>query len=74
MVEDKLYQRVDATPMHPWTPDESMDGVSVSKNDVDAGSPKAGDMIAHNPSKPEDRWLVAEGYFKAHFKLSRKQA
>lgn len=39
-------------------------GVSVSDADLEAGSPKAGDMIARSPKNPEDRWLVAAKYFR----------
>jgi hypothetical protein len=42
--------------------------VSVSQADLFAGSPKPGDMIARNPNNHEDKWLVAEQYFKDNFK------
>lgn len=47
-----------------WTPGYDMLGVSVSDADLEAGSPKAGDMIARNPQNPADRWLVAAKYFR----------
>ena len=44
------------------------DFISVSKADLDNGSPKFGDMIARNPKNHDDQWLVAEQYFKDNFK------
>lgn len=44
-----------------------MSRVSVSAPDKEAGSPKAGDMIAINPKNPDDRWLVAAAYFADNF-------
>jgi hypothetical protein len=41
----------------------AMDGISISKEDFAAGSPKAGDMIARNPKNHADQWLVAAQYF-----------
>lgn len=38
--------------------------VSVSVADLNAGSPKMGDMIARNPKNHEDQWLVAKAYFE----------
>lgn len=43
------------------------DGISVSAEDVKAGSPKAGDMIARNPKNHDDQWLVAAQYFADNF-------
>ena len=42
-------------------------GISVSKADKKAGSPKEGDMIARNPKNHEDQWLIAANYFKDNF-------
>jgi hypothetical protein len=63
----KLYRKKGASPMTPWTPTTDMAGVSVSEADKATGSPQEGDMIAHNPANPSDRWLVAEAYFLKHF-------
>lgn len=41
--------------------------VSISAEDLMAGSPKIGDMIARNPSNYLDQWLVSEKYFKDNF-------
>ena len=41
--------------------------VSISEVDKQNGSPKIGDMIARNPKNHNDKWLVAEQYFKDNF-------
>jgi hypothetical protein len=41
--------------------------VSISLPDLEAGSPKAGDMIARNPKNHDDQWLVAAAYFADNF-------
>jgi len=41
--------------------------VSISIEDLSAGSPKIGDMIARNPKNHSDQWLVSEQYFKDNF-------
>lgn len=53
--------------MQSWNPDIHMQGVSISEADLKAGSPKLGDMIAENPSDPNDRWLVARSYFLENY-------
>ena len=53
--------------MTPWVPDFDIYGVSISGPDKEAGSPKAGDMIARNPKNHDDRWLVAAQYFADNF-------
>lgn len=63
----KNYRKKGTQPMAPWGPMTDMTGVSVSEADKAIGSPKTGDMIAHNPDKPTDRWLVEEAYFRKHF-------
>lgn len=45
------------------------EGISVSHEDVVAGSPKEGDMIARNPKNHKDKWLVAKQYFNDNFEL-----
>jgi len=42
-------------------------GVSISKVDLENGSPKQGGMIARNPENHNDQWLVAADYFTANF-------
>ena len=41
--------------------------VSISEEDLKAGSPKIGDMIARNPKNHADMWLVAQKYFEDNF-------
>lgn len=44
-------------------------GISISKADINNGSPNPGDMIARNPDNHNDQWLVAAQYFKDNFEL-----
>jgi hypothetical protein len=44
-----------------------MDDISMSAEDLKAGSPKPGDMIARNPKNHADQWLVAAQYFADNF-------
>lgn len=53
--------------LRPWNPGDDMSGVSISQPDKEAGSPKAGDMIARNPKNHADQWLVAAQYFADNF-------
>lgn len=43
--------------------------ISISQADLEAGSPKLGDMIARNPRNHLDQWLVAQQYFQDNFEL-----
>ena len=63
----KQYRRTQIAEMRPYVPGESMNGISLSEPDNDAGSPKAGDMIARNPKNYADQWLVAAQYFADNF-------
>ncbi len=68
MSEWKQYRRKNISEMRPYIDGEILDSkVSISQADLDAGSPKVGDMIAHNPKNHNDQWLVAEEYFKNNF-------
>lgn len=49
-------------PMMQWN-------ISISSEDLKAGSPKIGDMIARNPKNHLNEWLVAEQYFKDNFEI-----
>lgn len=64
------YRKKGVQPMEPWTPDTSLFGVSITEPDRDAGSPQEGDMIAHSPANPADRWLVAKAYFEQNYEES----
>ena len=61
------YRRKQIAELRPYTPGESMDRISVSAPDREAGSPKVGDMIARNPANHDDQWLVAKLYFIENF-------
>ena len=63
----KQYRRTQIAEMRPYHPGESVDGISISGADRDAGSPKPGDMIARNPKNHADRWLVTAQYFIDNF-------
>lgn len=63
----KQYRRKELAELKPYVLDETLDGVSISKPDLEAGSPKLGDMIARNPKNHDDKWLVAAQYFKDNF-------
>lgn len=65
----KQYRRVQIAEMRPYEPGETLEGVSVSAVDREAGSPKEGDMIARNPKNhKDDLWLVARQYFEDNFR------
>jgi hypothetical protein len=61
------YRRTQIAEMEPWIEGYDMTGVSVSKPDKEAGSPRPGDMIARNPQDHGDRWLVTAKYFADNF-------
>jgi len=64
----KKYKRTNVSEMRPYSTDETLDEVvSISKADLDGGSPKDGDMIARNVDDHGDQWLVAGEYFKNNF-------
>ena len=63
----KPFRRKQIAELRPWTPDYDMKYVSVSSVDLQAGSPKEGDMIARNPKNWNDQWLVARQYFEDNF-------
>ncbi len=63
----KRYRKKGTTPMEPWTPTSDMEGVSIGANDQLTGSPMPGDMLAHNPTDPTDRWLVARAFFEENY-------
>lgn len=66
--EFKPYRRKQIAYLRPYVPGETLsDRVSVSASDREAGSPKAGDMIARNPKNNDDQWLVAAAYYADNF-------
>lgn len=69
MSQFKQYRRKHIAELRPYVEGElpGCPTVSVSAVDAAAGSPKAGDMIARNPSNHADQWLVAAAYFQDNF-------
>lgn len=68
MSEFRKYRRTQIAEMRPWTEGEHLDlRISISTPDLEAGSPKLGDMIARNPKNHADQWLVAAQYFADNF-------
>ncbi len=55
----KMYRKKMLQPMRPYISGETMEGISVNKEDT----PEEGGMIAHNPDNPEDKWYVGKDYF-----------
>jgi hypothetical protein len=68
------YRRSAYSEMRAWEPGDNMTGVSVSKEDAAAGSPKDGDFIARNPKNHADQWLVAAAYHADNFEPTGEQA
>ena len=67
MKEFRKYRRKQIAELRPYEPGENMAGISISAEDVRAGSPKAGDMIARNPKNHADQWLIAAQYYADNF-------
>jgi hypothetical protein len=63
----KLYRKRGLTRMEPWNDQTDMQGVSISQEDRDKGSPKRGDMIAQSTTNPNDRWLISKIYFETNY-------
>jgi hypothetical protein len=61
------YRRSQIAELRPYEPGESIEGISISATDKEAGSPKPGDMIARNPKYHADQWLVPAKYFADNF-------
>ena len=67
MTEFKQYRRKQIAELRPYVEGETIVAVSLSSEDIKAGSPKVGDMIARNPKNHSDQWLVAKQYFADNF-------
>jgi len=67
MSEFQQYRRKQIAELRPWVEGDDIDHVSISEEDMSAGSPKEGDMIARNPKNHADQWLVAAQYFADNF-------
>lgn len=62
------FRRKQIAELRPYQPGEILSGrVSISLSDQEAGSPKAGDMIARNPKNHEEQQLIAQQYFLDNF-------
>lgn len=60
------YRKKNVQPMRPYVEGESMEGISVNKEDT----PEIGGMIAVNPKNPEDKWYVAKKFFEDNYELA----
>lgn len=67
MADFQPYRRKQIAELRPWVQGEPKGGISISAEDIKAGSPKPGDMIARNPKNHADQWLVAAQYFADNF-------
>ncbi len=68
------YKKKQVSELRPFIKGEVLpEYVSISQADKDAGSPKAGDMIARNPINHNDQWLVAEKYFNDNFERANEK-
>jgi hypothetical protein len=67
MAEFRQFRRKQIAELRPYIVAESMDNISISAPDKEAGSPKPGDMVARNPKNHADMWLVAKQYFHDNF-------
>ena len=63
----KKYRRKGFSEARPYVEDEDMRSISITEEDIKAGSPKLGDMIARNPTNHNDKWLVAEATWKRSY-------
>ena len=63
----RRYRRTQIAEIRPWKSGDNMARVSISAADLEAGSPKPGDMIARNPANHEDQWLISCDYFHTNF-------
>ena len=64
----RRYRRKQIAELRPYVLGETLsERVSISAADRENGSPKEGDMIARNPAKRDDQWLVSKDYFEANF-------
>ena len=67
VIEFRKYRRTQLAEMRPYVLGEPVAHVSISTADLNAGSPRPGDMIARNPENHVDTWLVAADYFAKNY-------
>ena len=65
----KTYEKTKTTEMRPYIDGEHIDEdyVSINRGDKENGSPKAGDMIARDPSNHDDMWLISREFFVENY-------
>ena len=61
------YRRKNVIELRPWREGDDIEHISISEADLNAGSPKDGDMIARNPLNPADQWLLSKAYFEMNY-------
>jgi hypothetical protein len=57
------YRKVAITEMRPYLEGEDLSKISVQPE----YTPKPGDLVARDPAKPEDQWLVAQEFAAANY-------
>lgn len=63
MSELKEYRKKNTQLMRPYILGESLEGISVNKEDT----PEPGGMIAVNRDNHEDKWYVAKKFFEDNY-------
>lgn len=63
----KQYRKKAISELRPYQEGEALNDVTIAEVDKVTGSPKAGDMIARNPTCHDDKWLVSKKYFEENF-------
>lgn len=61
----KRYRRKGFSELRPYVPGEDLSGVSVQQDQT----PRAGGMIARNPSDHSDQWYITPEYVAEHLEL-----
>lgn len=69
----KQYKRKGLSELRPYVEGEDTTGISISKVDIEKGSPQVGDMIARNPKNHKDQRLVAKTYFEDNLELAESE-
>jgi hypothetical protein len=63
----KPYREKHITEFAPFVDGDDLSGVRINAEDVEAGSPRSGDMIGRDPANNANMWLVAAAYFAENF-------
>jgi len=63
----KRMRKNSVTEIRPYIPEEDLTGIDVSDIAKQEGSPKEGDFIARDPTKPQDQWLLTAEYVAANY-------